>query len=218
MDAKHRIIVIGRQFGSGGRELGQLLAKRLNLNYYDKELITESAARFGYDRQLLEKADEKKPSLLRAILNSCCNEAAAAAGSYTDRSLNRETLYQVQSDVIRQLASEGGCVFVGRTADYLLRDHPNLTSVFIHAPIEHRAGRIIKRSKKSLSAAEAEDLARRYDREREEYYRYFTGRKWGDASNYDLSLDGSRLGVEGMARIIEGFINLKDKADENPGK
>lgn len=200
------VVVIGRQFGAGGRTLGQLLAQKLGVPYYDKELLNEASTRFGFRPEIFDKADEKRPSLLQALMSFNYH---SAAGSYSTSAMGSSELYQAQSHVIRQIAKEGSCVIVGRTADYVLRNHPRLLSVFLHADIEDRAKLILERGD-CKSADEAKDLAGKRDKMREDYYRYFTGRDWGHASNYDLTLNTSRLEPQQAADLIAAYLgNLK---------
>lgn len=206
---KEHIIVIGRQFGSGGREIGRLLASQLGVPYYDKELLREAAKRFGYRHELLEKADERRPSPFRALF-----DAGYGSPTYGLSGLGRERLYLAQSEVIRRIVAEGPCVIVGRTADYIVRDDERLTSVFLHCDDAARARRIIGRHDCADEAA-AIEMARKRDRHRENYYNYFTGRKWGHAANYHLTLDVSKLSAEAAAKLILHFLELKEAETEN---
>lgn len=198
------VIVIGRQFGAGGRTLGLELSKRLGVPYYDKELLNKASERFGFRPEIFDKADEKRPSLLQALLSFNYH---SAAGSYATSAMGSGEIYQAQSNVIRQIADEGSCIIVGRTADYVLRDHPRLLSVFLHADMADRV-KAIRRRGDCKTDAEAEEMANKYDRMRQEYYTYFTGRNWGQASNYDLSLNTSKLDIEGAVNLITACIGV----------
>ncbi len=200
MKASEIIIVIGREFGSGGRALGRLLSHRLGMPFYDKELLSEAAKRFGFDRRLIEQADERKPSLLRVLMgsSSCC--MTPSAYDY-DNSLSPDTLYGVQSRVIRMLADEGPAIFVGRTADYILRERSDMLSIFVHSHLQKRAMHIVERGECD-TLEDALDLARRRDRLRESYYNYYTGRRWGSAANYHLCIDMSDMSAEDAADIV----------------
>ncbi|MDE6329562.1 MAG: cytidylate kinase-like family protein [Muribaculaceae bacterium] len=198
------IIVVGRQFGSGGRRLGTALAREFGLEYYDKEVLSEAASQFGYTPDVFARYDEKRPSALRSLLSNTFGIAEA----YDTSSLSSESIYNIQSQVIRKLASRSGCVFVGRSADYILRDHPHLVSIFLHAPVEKRVEAIIKRGDAD-SLERGEELARRFDRKREDFYNYFTGRAWGRSDNYHLSLDASLLDDDGVVRVIRAFIESR---------
>ncbi|MCM1291078.1 MAG: cytidylate kinase-like family protein [Prevotella sp.] len=197
------VIVIGRQFGAGGRKLGHELANRFSIPYYDKELLSEAAKRLGFKQEVFINADEKKPSLLHALLNFNYN---SPTGHYTSSSMNADAIYASQSQVIRQIAQEGSCVIVGRTADYILRENPNLLSVFIHARPEIRAKRILDRGDAKTNS-EALAIAKDRDKIRRDYYNYFTGRNWGHCSNYHLSIDSSDLTTEKLADIIQAAIS-----------
>lgn len=192
------VLVIGRQFGAGGRKLGKELAKRLNIPYYDKELLAETAKRLGFKQHIFDNADEKRPSLMHALLNF---NFFSPTGHFSTSSMNAEDIYASQSKVIKQLAEEGPCIIVGRTADYVLRDFPNLLSIFLHADIDTRARRILERGD-ATSLNEAMALAQRRDKLRKEYYNYFTGNEWGHCSTYHFSIDASRLSTDDVADQI----------------
>lgn len=200
------VIVIGRQFGSGGRRIGKLVAERLGIGYYDKELLSEAAGSLGYAPEIFAAADEKRPSPLRSMLQG----VYGIADNFHATSMSGEKLYERQSEVIRKIGDIGRCVIVGRTADYVLRDNPGLVSVFLHAPVEHRARMIVQRNE-SPSLNEAAELARKNDRNRESYYNYFTGRSWGKASNYHLTVDASALDDSDTADLIISFALAKTK-------
>ena len=203
----HKIIVIGRQYGGTGRKTGRALAQLLGIPYYDKEIINEVAARYGYDPDILHRADEKKPSPFRSMLLG----KYGVMDMYANSPLSRESLYEAQTDVIRQICREGSCVMVGRTADYIMREHPGLVSVFIHAPREWRAEKLVERGEAS-NIQEALVKIRKADGDREGYYNYFTGRKWGTADNYHLTLDASVLDPEEMVGLIASYIERHRKA------
>ena len=196
------IIVLGRQFGSGGRYVGKRLAEELNLEYYDKEVLSESARRMGFRQEIFARYDEKRPSALRSFLSN------AFGDTYVNGDLGSETIYGAQSRVIRELADKGGCVFVGRSADYILRDRKNLVSIFLHSPIEKRAGVLVERGDAD-SADKAMEMARKFDRKREDFYNYFTGRNWGHSDNYHLSIDSSLLGKEATVKFIMDYLRYK---------
>lgn len=203
----HTIIVIGRQFGSGGRRIGKLLAERLQCPYYDKELLAKTAESMGYAREIFDAHDEKKPSPLRVLLQG----VYGIADNFHDTSMSAERLYKEQSEIIKQLAEKGSCVIVGRTADYVMRHHPGLVSVFLHAPVEIRAKNIVSRGE-SMTIDEATDLANKHDRDRESYYNYYTGREnWGKARNYHLCIDASSLPDSDIADIIIDYARRKVK-------
>lgn len=193
------VVVIGRQFGSGGRMIGRKIAEALGVPYYDKSLLKEAAAEFGLSDHLFNAADEKRPSLLRSLLH--LNYGATSAPHDTT-SLSNEGLYTAQSKVIRKLASRGSCVIVGRTADHILKDHPKLISIFLHAPLEERARRAAGRGD-AEAFEKAKSLALHTDKKRESYYNYFTGRRWGFADNYTFSLDSSRISQSAIIELVK---------------
>lgn len=204
------IIVIGRQFGSGGRKIGRLIAEKMAIPYYDKELLSHAASRLGFSPDIFAAADERRPSTFHTLLQGMYG----IADNFHATSISGEKLYEQQSKVIREICAKGPCVIVGRTADYVLRDHPGIVSVFLHAPREWRAGKIVSRGDcKSLEDAVA--LASKYDRNRHDYYNYYTGRRWGHADNYHLSLDASLLSEEDAAAIIISFARNKLTSPQN---
>ncbi len=199
------VIVIGRQYGGGGRKLGKALAKKLNVPYYDKELLAEAAERMGYSENIFNKADEKRPSFLRSLLSF---NYGATSAPYNTFSLNNENIYRLQSDVIRQICAQGSCVIVGRTADYVMREHPGLLSIFVHAPQPVRISRIVE-NKEAGGEDDAADMIKKKDHDRESYYNYFTNRKWGDAANYDLTVDSSKFDLDDIISLIELKLNKR---------
>lgn len=206
-NADDKIIVIGRQYGGNGRKTGHALAEALGIPYYDKEIINEVSARYGYDPEILHRADEKKPSPFRSMLLG----KYGVMDIYSNSPLSKESLYEAQTSVIKQICQEGSCVIVGRTADYVMREHPGLVSVFIHAPAEWRAQNLMARGE-ATSVADALARIRKADDEREGYYNYFTGRNWGAADNYHMTIDASLLEPEEMVELIKRFIEKrKDK-------
>jgi len=193
----HTIINIGRQFGSGGRRVAAALSARLGIPVYDNELIVEAAQKSGFSKELFEKRDEHKS--LFTLLNVVGTLHRYGGGeSY----LNDNRLFKIQSDVILELAQQGPAIFVGRASDYVLREMECL-DVFITAPLEVRKRDVAERE--GISLEEAEDLIARRDRDRESYYNYLTFGQWGVASNYDLCVDSSILGIEGTADFIIDF-------------
>jgi len=205
MTEKDFVIVIGRQFGSGGREIGRRIAEKLGIPYFDKNLLAEAAKAFGFDKDVLADADEKRPSFIRTFLGS-------SYGNTSDfgcwGSLSPDALYDVQSRVIGRICHAGPCVIVGRTADYIALELTNLFSVFIHSPEAHRARRIVMRND-AADEAEAIRIAKKADSKRESYYNYYTGRRWGAASNYHLSLDASMLSMEETVDLIISFLKAR---------
>jgi cytidylate kinase len=190
------IINIGRQFGSGGRLVALAIGKELGIKVYDNELITKAAEESGFSKNLFLRSDEKR-SLFTV-------SSFFATGKYglPENYVNDNALFKIQSDVIRKIADEGSAIFIGRCSDYILRDKKCL-DVFITAPLQTRIKRVSDRL--GIKPSEAESLISRKDRTRETYYNYFTFGNWGMASNYDLCVDSSILGIDETARMIIDF-------------
>ena len=191
------IINIGRQFGSGGRRIAAALGVRLGIPVYDNELLVEAAQKSGFSKDLFEMRDEHKSNFTLSNLFGSINRYGSA-----DSFLNDNRLFKIQSDVILELAQQGPAIFVGRASDYVLREMECL-DVFITAPLEIRKKDVAERE--GISLEEAESMIVKRDRDREAYYNYLTFGNWGVASNYDLCIDSSILGIEGTADFIVDF-------------
>ena len=196
MTQMNTIINIGRSFGSGGGTIGQAIGKKLGIPFYDNELISRAAEESGYSKNIF--AGEEKRSLF-----SVSSFFASSRFSYMDSGyVNDDVMFNIQSEVIRGIADKGDAVFIGRCADYILRDRKCL-NVFICAPEEFRIQRLMK--EENLTEDEAEKLMHKKDRTRETYYNYYTFGAWGQAANYNLCVDSSVLGMEGSADFIIDF-------------
>lgn len=194
-----RIITIGRQSGSGGREIGQRLAERLGVPFYDRELIRLAAEQSGMSEELLAKHEEKTVNRFFYSVPSEPNKATGFGLPVVD------TLFIVQSQIITELAEKGPCVILGRSADYVLRQRGDLLSVFLYAPLPARVKRIMQRHQ--LDEAHAKAYIRAMERRRRAYYNYFTEKQWGHMQSYRCSIDSSALGVEGTACYLEKLAN-----------
>lgn len=203
------VITIGRQYGSGGRQIGKMLAERLGIPFYDKELLSEAAKDSGICEEIFEDHDEKPTrSLLFSLVTGVQYHGGIDTGTmYMDMPLNHR-IFLAQFDAIRRIAGEGPCVIVGRCADYVLRDQPNVINVFLKANIENRIERAIERGTDRMKA---EDKVRRADKERASYYNYYATGTWGDTNNYDLCVDTGKLGYEGTVDLLEQFVALREK-------
>ena len=202
---KSLIITIGRQFGSGGHEIGEKLAKKLGIKFYDKELIKLIAKQIGLCEKVLESYDEKPTnSLLYSIVMDIYPSVM-----YTGPTIDQQ-IYQANYDTIRRLADGEPCVIVGRCADYILRDHPELVSVFVHANSDFRAARIAEEYK--LPDAKVRDLLVKTDKKRANYYNFQSEKQWGAASSYNLCIESSEVGIDGAVDLIMDYINYKKKA------
>ena len=201
------VITIGRQFGSGGRELGRLLAEKLGIAYYDKELLGEAAKHSGLNAEIFERNDERSPSFLSGMfsVSSGYNPIVCYASS---SSITADNIYRVQSDFIRQLANTQSCVIVGRSADHILRDHPNAINLFIHATMDDCIARIMRRGDKT-TPEQAKVIAEKTNKLRASYYNFYTDKKWGDAASYDLTFNSSRISIEEIASIVIDYIYKK---------
>ena len=202
---KSLIITIGRQFGSGGHEIREKLAKKLGIKFYDKELIKLIAKQSGLCEKVLESYDEKPTnSLLYSIVMDIYPSVM-----YTGPTIDQQ-IYQANYDTIRRLADGEPCVIVGRCADYILRDHPELVSVFVHANSDFRAARIAEEYK--LPDAKVRDLLVKTDKKRANYYNFQSEKQWGAASSYNLCIESSEVGIDGAVDLIMDYINYKKKA------
>jgi len=201
---EHFAINIGRQIGSGGREIGTKLAEKFNIGYYDRELITIAARESGISKEFFEKADEASTfSIVGGILN------LGNTNNYQSSNfLYSESLFKIQSDVIQWLALRHDCVFVGRCADYVLRNSPRCLNVFISADIESRINRIVN-NYKMTSEDKAMDFIQKTDKKRASYYNYYTNKQWGAASSYHVCINSSEFGVEKTVDFIAEFAKEK---------
>ncbi|MBQ7844675.1 MAG: cytidylate kinase-like family protein [Clostridia bacterium] len=203
------VITIGRQFGSGGRQIGRLLSEKLGIPYYDKEILAEAAKESGLCEEILEHHDEKPTGSLLFSLVTGVQMHGNLGGAYMDMPLNHK-IFLAQFDAIRRLASEGGCIIVGRCADYVLRDKPNAVKLFVKADMRQRMERAV--AFHGVDIAKAEDYVRKMDKQRASYYNYYATNTWGDVNNYDLCLDTGKLGIEGSVELIMDYVALREKA------
>lgn len=206
---KHIIITISRQFGSGGHEIGKLLSKELGISFYDRDLITLAAKESGMSKELFESVDEKATNPFFYSLGTNPYASASRFSVLNDVSLN-DKLFFVQADVIRSLAQKESCIIVGRCADYILEEFDNVVNVFIYAPFEDRVARISEQN--NITEKEAKNVVTKTDKKRASYYNYYSGRDWGVAENYHLSVNSSFLGTQGTADIIKDLVEIKKKA------
>lgn len=192
------IITIGRQCGSGGREIGKRLAGRLGIPFYDRKLIELAAKESGIDPTVFQHVDETATnSLLYALSMGAftLNSAGIVESSLNDK------VFFASAEFIRKVAAEGSCVIVGRCADYILREDPALLSVFVHGDEKYRVGRIAKEFDYKLK--KAEEVVRKLDKQRANYYHYYASQKWGTLTNYHLTIDTSALGIDGTLDLLE---------------
>ena len=193
---KKRIITVSREFGSGGRTIGKMLAERLNLKYYDKELVKRISLETGFDPKYIEEHGEYAQS--RSIFSYMFG--AQSHPEVMKGMTPADLLWCMQRDITLDIAEKEDCVIVGRCADYILRDRDDCLNVFIHAPKDKRAERIVKLYGESDVAPEKRLDDK--DARRKVNYRHFTGREWGVAQNYHMALDSGLLGIEGCVDLI----------------
>ena len=201
---KHIIINVGRQVGAGGQEIGRMLAQDFDAKFYDRELLNLAAKESGFSEKFFKQNDEKK-GFLRGLFN--VQAPHIIGGSLYGSNFSQEGLFQFQSDAIRKVASEGNCVFLGRCADYVLRDFENVVNVFITASMDFRVKLVSK--VKELDEEHARKLIEHVEARRAQYYNYYTGKKWGAAESYDMCIDASILGVEETEKLIAEFIRKR---------
>ena len=191
---KKNIITISRQFGSGGRTVGRQLAERLNIPFYDRELVKQVAEETGFDTKFIEENGEFSSS--KSIFSFAVSQGVPCMQNGLSVS---DFIFCMQRQVILKLA-EKPCVIVGSGADYILRDRDDVFDVFIHASMENRADRIVRLYGESEKKPE-QRLADK-DKKRKIYYKHYTDREWGDAKNYDMCLDSGRIGIDKCVDLI----------------
>ena len=200
----HIIINVGRQLGSGGHDIGRMLALDFQAKYYDRELLNLAAKESGLSEKIFEQNDEKK-GFFRGLLN-LGSPHVNSGGGYKS-SFSQETLFQFQSDAIMKAAKAGSCVFVGRCADYVLRDFGNTVNIFISASMDYRIEQIM--NKQHIDPDAARKFIEQGEATRADYYNYYTGKKWGHSSSYDLCIDSSVLGIMETEKLIATFIRKR---------
>lgn len=202
--SKNMIITIARQYGSGGREIGEIVAKILNIPLFDKELIKDAAAKGNLDINITKAADESATNSLLYTLAMGSNVLGTTMSFGYKMPLN-DKLFILQSEVIREYAEKGSCVIIGRCADYVLRDHPDLYRIFVYGDLEHRKERVAERHPE-LKSSQIIDVINKTDKRRASYYNFYTGNKWGKYDNYDMAINSSTLGIEETAEVIAAAV------------
>lgn len=201
--SKKLIITIARQYGSGGREIGEHIAEKLGIPLYDKQIITEAAAKGNFNIEVIKKSEETAANSLLYTLAMGSNIAGTTLHFGYKMPLN-DKLFIIQSDLIKGYAAEGSCVIIGRCSDYVLRDEPNVLRVFIFGDLDHRKERVTSRHPE-VKSSQIIDLINKTDKRRASYYNFYTGNKWGKYDNYDVVVNSSTLGIEGTADMICAF-------------
>ncbi len=204
------VITIARQYGSGGRTIGEMLADRLGIHFYDKELMKLASEDSGINERLFNTADEKvKQSVFSKMFKTEKAYTGEVISPESGGFISDDNLFNYQAKVVKELAERENCVIVGRCADYVLKDYDHVLSVFIHGPKDFCMQEAAK--KINLTGRELEKFIAKTDKERADYYKYYTGREWTDARNYDLCLDSSKLGFERCVDEIIAYMNVRFK-------
>lgn len=205
----HQVYTIGREFGSMGLVVGQKLAERLGIKYYDKELLQQAAKDSGFCEEIFENHDEKPTnSFLYSLVMDTYSPGNYAATPFLDMPLNHK-VFLAQFDTIKNIAAKESCVIVGRCADYALSDNPDVLNIFIRADLEDRIKIISKRL--DLTENKAKDLIIKNDKQRASYYNYYTSKKWGDTTSYDLMINTSKISVDDAVDLILDFRKYTDR-------
>ncbi len=200
------VINIGRQLGSGGRAVGQKLAKDFGFGYFDKELVQLASQESGLGKEFFERADEK--ARFNFLGNFWAGFSSLVADSSTGSNLlQNDSLFQIQSDIIREQAEKQSCIFIGRCADYVLREHPKCLNIFLTANTQDRIQRVM--DSEQITAEKAREIVERVDKKRAAYYNYYSNKTWGMAASYHLCLNTSVLGIEGTTEYIKEFAKKK---------
>ena len=195
------IITVGRQHGSNGHDIARLLAEELNMKCFDKEIVDEAAANSHFSKEIFDSYDEKRVS-------AYVIPTPHYVGMNEGFRLNMQVA-AAQFDAMRNLADKGNCIFVGRCADYVLRNRKDVLSVFIMADMPFRIRTIMQR--KGLNEDQAKKLIKEVDKARSSYYKYYTDQIWGESENYDLCIDSSRIGVKGAVEVIKAYMSALEQ-------
>lgn len=205
MNEKHIIINLGRQLGSGGHDIGRMLALDFGANYYDREILSRAAKESGLSERMFEKHDEHK-SFLRSFLH--IPNGLANSGYQQSANFSQDAFFKFQSDAIMRAADEGNCVFVGRCADYVLRNRIDTVNIFITAKIEFRISQVMAKQG-FKDREEALRFIEQGESQRAAYYKFYTGKKWGHSESYDLCIDSSVLGLMETEKLLAAFIRKR---------
>ena len=199
------IITIGRQFGSGGREIGEMVAEKYGIKYYDKELLSRAAKESGFCEEMIQNHDERPTNSFLYNLVMDTYSFGYNASSFVDMPISHK-VFLAQFDTIKKIAEEGPCVIVGRCADYALSDFDNVLNIFIHADEDFKIKRIKERFADITTDDKAREMMSKKDKQRQSYYNYYSSKKWGRADSYDLSINSAILGIEGTVKFITQYI------------
>ena len=198
------VITVGRQYGSGGREIGTALANRLGIAYYDDELLKKAAQESGLCEELFHSFDERPKSFLYSI---ALDPYSFSMNHVNAKGSIEQQVYLATYNTIKELADQGPCALIGRCADYALKDRDDVINLFITAPLENRIERVARRN--NITPEQAKESIRKTDKNRASYYNYYSSKEWGDAKSYDLCIDSSLLGIEGTVDLLEELVRRK---------
>ncbi|MBQ7430293.1 AAA family ATPase [Butyrivibrio sp.] len=199
------IITIGRQFGSGGREIGEMVADHFGIKCYDKELLSRAAKESGFCEEMIQNHDERPTNSFLYNLVMDTYSFGYNSSSFVDMPISHK-VFLAQFDTIKKIAQEGPCVIVGRCADYALSDFPNVLNLFITADEECKIKRIKERFEDITTDDKAREMMNKKDKQRQSYYNYYSSKKWGRADSYDLCINSSILGIDGTVKFITQYI------------
>ncbi len=202
------VITIGRQFGSGGREIGEKVAEYFGIKCYDKELLSRAAKESGFCEEMIQNHDERPTNSFLYNLVMDTYSFGYNSSSFVDMPISHK-VFLAQFDTIKKIAHEGPCIIVGRCADYALSENPNCIHLFIYADEKTKVKRIME--KYSLTENKAKDMIIKKDKQRQSYYNYYSSKKWGRADSYDLCINSSILGIEGTVKLIVQYIEDFEK-------
>ena len=202
--AKNTVITISRQFGSGGRLIGKKLAEKFGVPFYDRELIELAVEESGFSKEVFEKVDERASSSLLYTLSVSPGIMHGVTGM-ADLPLN-DKVFLVQTKIIKDVAAKGGCVIVGRCADYILKEYHNVVNVFVRSNMNDRIERATNVYKISMNNASKE--IQKMDKKRANYYSFYAHSKWGVAENYDLCINSGRIGIDQSVQVIADYVEF----------
>ncbi|SFU80691.1 cytidylate kinase-like family protein [Butyrivibrio sp. INlla21] len=199
------VITIGRQFGSGGREIGEMVADHFGIKCYDKELLSRAAKESGFCEEMIQNHDERPTNSFLYNLVMDTYSFGYNSSSFVDMPISHK-VFLAQFDTIKKIASEGPCVIVGRCADYALSEFDNVINLFIYGDEDAKIRRIRERFDDIKSDDKARDMMNKKDKQRQSYYNYYSSKKWGRADSYDLCINSSKLGIEGTVKFIIQYV------------
>ena len=207
------IITIGRQFGSGGREIGERVAKHFGIKCYDKELLSRAAQESGFCEEMIKNHDERPTNSFLYNLVMDTYSFGYNSSSFVDMPISHK-VFLAQFDTIKKIADEGPCVIVGRCADYALSEYKNCLNLFITADEEFKIARTKERFTDITTDEKAREMNNKKDKQRQSYYNYYSSKKWGRADSYDLTINSSKLGIEGTVDFIIKFVEEFEKRNK----